>query len=187
MHSERTRKAWQEKSEQIYREIAHLKGLEQSETFRERLEAIDDDDARAAIQLLVWYWVGHGKEERPKEWLTTNTILAGTFFVTFLIAWWELGAPIVWSAALALIATVLVRFVFRMLDRGFMFRRLFIACVSSGLLLIGPAQLKLEFETPFGTISWGGAPDGALVMIWVICTLLTFSGAAWEHFASNRT
>lgn len=188
MHSETTRKAWFKQAEQVHREVEGLTGLEQAEVFKEKIEAITDQDARAAVQMQVWYWLGHGKEQtNSQEWLTTNNILAATFIAVFLIGWIELGVSAVWSGTAALVTTVAVRIVFRMFDRGFMFRRLFTACVSSGLFLIVPTQFAFAFETPFGPVSWGGAPGGALVLIWTMCTILTFCGAAWEHYVSNRT
>jgi hypothetical protein len=188
VHSEKTRQAWLSKAEQVYREVEKLTGLEQAEAFKERIEAITDQDTSAAVQMQVWYWLGHGKEPtRSKERLTPNRILATTFGAIFLIGWVELGVTPIWSGTIALITTVAVRTIFRMFDRGFMFRRLFTACVSSGLFLIVPAQFSFEFETPFGPISWGGAPSGALVLIWTMCTILTFVAAVWEHHASNRS
>lgn len=187
MHSERTRKAWLRRAERIYDEISQLNGFEQAEAFREHLDKISDGSTRSAVEMQVWYWIGHGKKSLHREWLTANTILAFTFVALFLVGWIDLGFSLVWAGTLALIVTVIVRFVFRLFDRGFMFRRLFIACVSSGLLLIGPAQLQFEFATLWGPISWGGAPSGALVMVWVLCTLLTFVVAVWEHFVSDRT
>ncbi|MCP3970977.1 MAG: hypothetical protein GY717_11810 [Rhodobacteraceae bacterium] len=59
-----------------------------------------------------------------------------------MIGWFEFGMSLIWSGTLALVITVIVRIVFRMFDRGFMFRRLFIAFMSSGLFLIAPAQLQ---------------------------------------------
>jgi hypothetical protein len=188
VHSENTRRAWFSKAERVYLEVENLTGLEQAEAFKERIEAISDQDTRAAVQMQVWYWIGHGKESsRPNDWLTTNRILAATFFIVFSIGWFELGATFIWSATIAFVTTVILRVVFRLFDRGFMFRRLFTACVGSGLFLIAPAQLQFAFDTPLGPISWGGSPGGALVMIWTICTLLTFGVAVWEHFASDRT
>lgn len=188
MHSEKTRRAWFSEAERVYRELEGLTGLEQADAFKERIEDITDPDTRAAVQMQVWYWIGHGKEPaRPNEWLTPNIILAATFGAVFLIGWFELGVSPIWSGTIALMATVFVRLIFRMFDRGFMFRRLFTACVSSGLFLIVPTQFSFEFETPFGPISWGGAPSGALIMIWTVCTILTFSVAVWEHYASDRT
>lgn len=188
MRSETTRKAWFRKAEQLYREVESLSGLEQAEAAREKLDTITDENERSAVELLVWYWLGHGKETvTSNEWLTTNHMLAATFLVVFLIGCLELGVSLLWSGFAALVTTALVRIIFRMFDRGFMFRRLFTACVSSGLILIVPAQFAFAFETPFGPVSWGGAPGGALVLIWTMCTILTFCGAAWEHYVSDRT
>ncbi|KEP69538.1 hypothetical protein DL1_03405 [Thioclava dalianensis] len=188
MRSENTRKEWLKKAEKIHRSVKNLNGLEQAEAIRQKLDAIVDESERSGVEMLVWYWLGHGKEPvRSGEWLNTNRILAATFAAVFLIGWFELGISFIWSGTAALVTTVFVRIVFRMLDRGFMFRRLFTACISSGLILIVPAQFAFAFETPFGPISWGGAPSGALVLIWVMCTLLTFCGAVWEHYVSDRT
>lgn len=188
MPSETTRKEWFKKAERIHRELECLSGLEQAETARQKLDEIADENERSGVEMLVWYWLGHGKDPAPsKELLTTDRVLGATFLAVLLIGWVELGMSLIWSGTAALVTTVVVRFVFRMFDRGFMFRRLFMACVSSGLVLIVPAQFAFAFETPFGPVSWGGAPDGALVLIWTMCTILTFCGAVWEHYVSDRT
>lgn len=189
MPSEQKRIAWQAKAEQIHHEVVSLRGLQQSEIFRERLDQIKDEHARSAVELMVWSWIREG--ETPKtithnELFSTNKMLVATFVTVFLIGWFELGMSPIWAGALALVTTVIVRIVFRLFDRSFMFRRLFIACISSGLFLIAPAQLQFAFETHFGTISWGGSPGDALVSIWLISTMLTFVAAVWEHFASER-
>lgn len=187
MPSETTRKEWLKKAEQLYREVESLSGLEQAEAAKLKLDAIADKNERSGVEMLVWYWLGHGKEPVSSlEWLTTNRILAATFVAVFLIGWVELGVSLIWSGTAGLFTIVLVKFVFRLFDRGFMFRRLFMACVSSGLILIVPAQFAFAFETPFGPVSWGGAPGSALVWIWTMCTILTFCGAAWEHYVSDR-
>ncbi len=86
MRSEATRKAWFKKAERVHREVKDLTGLEQAEAFKDKFEAIADQDARAAVQMQVWYWLGHGKEPvASQEWLTTNHILAATFIAVFLI------------------------------------------------------------------------------------------------------
>lgn len=190
MSSETKRQAWYAQAEQIYEEARILTGLEQSEHFRTKLDNIQNPNDRSAIEMMVWYWIREGKEEtvpQSKELLSPDTILVATFLIMFLVGWFELRMSLIWSGFLALFTTFVLRFAFRMFDRGFLFRRLFITCVGSGLFLIAPAQFQFNFETPYGPISWGGAPEGALVMIWVICTLLTFAVAVWEHMASGRT
>ncbi|WP_170363165.1 hypothetical protein [Ruegeria arenilitoris] len=190
MPSEQTRAGWFAQSEKIYEEVKVLDGLQQFEVLRHRLDVIENEHAKSAIEFMVWSWLRDGKPEKSvsqRDLLTTNNILIATFVAVFLIVWLEIGVSIVWAGTLAFVTVVLLRFVFRMFDRGFMFRRLFTACVSSGLFLIVPATWYFEFETRYGPVSYGGAPGGALIMIWAICTVLTFGAAVWEHVASERT
>ncbi|WP_127521941.1 hypothetical protein [Mesorhizobium sp. Z1-4] len=184
MHSEWKRRNWHLRAEEIYNDIEHLDEFERTEIFRNRLTEIKDGAERSAVELLVWYWVKDGKK---LHWITiNNTILAGTFIFALLILLYEIGVSFIFASAISLAFTAIVHLIFRLFDRGFMFRRLFIACISAGLLLIMPAQLHFQFETPFGPVSWGGPPELALLFVWGFGTLVTFIGALYEHYVFGR-
>ena len=183
------RQAWQHLAENIFIELQSLNGIEQSEVFRIKLNEIDDQNARSAIELLVWNWLKTDQtviSTKPSIYTSTNMIIMAVFMSVFLIGWWELNITPIFAFSLALFTAIIIRLIFRMFDRGFMFRRLFIACIGSGLLLIVPSQLKWNFATPFGSIEWGGEPSFIMLIIWLLCTLLTFFAAVWEHKISNR-
>ncbi len=93
MSGEKRRGQWHSEAERIFDEVSGLTSLAQSEAFREQLDCIGDNNARSAIELLVWSWLRDGKTSfgvGSIELFSTNMILTATFALVFLIGWLEL-------------------------------------------------------------------------------------------------
>ncbi|SEN37621.1 hypothetical protein SAMN05216227_101284 [Pseudorhodobacter antarcticus] len=186
MATEALKQAYAKRAEKIYRKAAKLTGLEQAEYVTAQLAKITDINMRTGVDMLVWV---EFREGRPKvsllaSVLSAEGILAGTFVVSFLLCRFTLHFQWVLSIAVAFVLMILLRWVFRMFDRAFMFRRLFITTITVGLLLVGPAQFAFHFETEMGTLSWGGSPSLSLTLMWVIAACIT---AYFAHHESKST
>lgn len=178
--TEAVKQSYAKRAEKIHKKAAKLSGSAQTEYVNEQLAKIDDAIMHTAVEMLLWIKL---REPTPKFSLLTlvlsaEGILIGTFAISFLLCQFGFHLPLVWSLTVAFILMVLLRWFFRMFDRAFMFRRLFVASVTVGLILIGPAQFAFSIETKWGGVSWGGAPPPSLIIIWAICAVLS---AAFAH------
>lgn len=180
-----------ERAERIFAEVKKVDRFLQLKALERLLDDGSNESDRAALEVLVFSWLQKTDTAEPeksyKHILTPNRIILGTFSLVFLVAWWELGASVVWSSLIAFSLVVVLHLVFRAMDRGFVFRRLFTACITSGLFLIVPAQVSAALETPWGFVRYNGGSSLELLAAWGLATILTGLGAFWEHKVSNRT
>ncbi|MEM0906178.1 MAG: COR domain-containing protein, partial [Pseudomonadota bacterium] len=124
------------------------------------------------------------RPSQPRQTLLSLAILfpVGAAIFSFLGAL-RFGLDGFWSALLAFISFVCANFILRLFDRAFVFRRLLIAWVGSGLTLVAIGGIAAQLNIEGFSFDYGGAPTWTVAVIWAIGLLFLVVVA---HFEAKR-
>jgi len=98
----------------------------------------------------------------------------------------ELGLNWLLSVSVAAVVYAAVRFAMRLFDRGFIFRRMFLAWFAGGITLLVIGPIAISIRTDPLSFEYGGPPTLPVVAIWGIGALILAGLAFWEAKTSNR-
>ena len=179
---------------------SHLKRLESEEgpdyehrpsgakrryTVRELLQNVDSQAPQTSKPILPSKMASNESRWEFPSAATMYPVVAGILGI--LICRYELGLNWLLSVLVAAVVYAAVRFAMRLFDRGFIFRRMFLAWFTGGITLLVVGPIAISIKTDPLSANYGGSPTLPVVAIWVIGALILAGLAWWEAKSSNST
>ncbi|CTQ56730.1 hypothetical protein LP7551_05291 [Roseibium album] len=191
MSTEPELETWEIEADSTFEEVRHLDRDHQLRILDSKSKEVQDDAIRTAFLFRVFNLIKENENSSspPKSIVEKTFAPDGAAFVafvlTFLVFWWEFGVRFLYSICIAFGVALLIRFLFRMFDRNFLFRRLFQMWTASGIVLLVAPPISVLLETAIGTVSWGGPPSIPVISVWAVGFLVSAPLAYLESRDAN--